>query len=562
MKLDDIPGFGPTLVRRVKAEYPDLLDDARLRKNPYLLTRVHGVGFRLADRVALARGMDKTASFRVNAAAVHVLGEAENIGHTCLPTGEFAEKLSAALGAALPSSLEFDEEQIVAENDFISKRSTEWAERVVAARVNKMRGDPNFGWLEADETGLKEDQIAALAQCCDRSIFALMGGPGVGKTFLVRRMVEGARELRVGLCAPTGKAARRIEELAGEPAQTIHRMLGVIHKDSPDFKRAPRAHSPSFKFHSRPDSPLPYDLVIVDESSMMETRLMADLCDALRPDARLVLVGDPFQLPAVGPGAVLRDLANAIPHMELTELKRQDPDLLIARNCQSIRFERRVQIDNAAASDFFFIQADDPRAAQAKIVEMVCDRLPAKYDLDPRRDVVTLTALREKGALSVKALNMALRARLNPDAVNSALPTVGDRVIQLTNSYGLDVMNGDIGTLLAIDDADYDINLPASITVQLDTPEREIRAERSEFNLDLAYALTVHKFQGSEAPAVVVAVHEEQGQMMTSAQWLYTAISRAKRVCVVVGSRRALDAMAARHRDERRWTRLGGFLKA
>ena len=551
MNLADIQGFGPYLVRRAREEWPDLLDDPALRANPYKLTRVHGIGFLLADRVALALGVAKDSPFRVNAAAMHVLGEAEQAGHTCMTLAGFQEALQGALGVALGSA-ELDEEVITEANGLISRRATSWAEEVVSVKFRAMRGAAPEAWTSPEIEGLALDQVEALSKLYDRQIFALMGGPGVGKTFLVRRMVEGAR-LRIALAAPTGKAAKRIEELAGVQAQTIHRLLGVVHKHSSEYYTIPAAHSHGFRFRHNRTNPLHDDLVIVDEASMIDVRLMADLCDALAYDARLVLVGDPFQLPAVGPGAVLRDLAETTPNMELTELKRQDPSLLIARNCQSIRRDKKVIIDNAAASDFFFIQADDARVAQQRIVEMVTERLPAKYAFDPVRDIVTLTALRERGAVSAKALNIALRAKLNPEAVNSVKPTVGDRVIQLSNNYDLEVMNGDIGTVVADD-------FP-SLTIRFDTPEREIEARREEFHIDLAYALTCHKFQGSEAPAVVVAIHEEQGQMVTSAQWLYTAVSRAKQVCVVVGSRRALDAMAARHRDENRLTRLGTFLK-
>lgn len=189
------------------------------------------------------------------------------------------------------------------------------------------------------------------------------------------------------------------------------------------------------------------------------------------------------------------------------------------------------------------------------IVDLVTKRLPTKYGFDPVKDIQVITALRDKGALSAKALNLALREKLNPDAVMTVWPAFhpGDRVIQLSNNYALDIMNGDIGTVMNAD--------PSEFWVKFDTPLRDVVDEREEFNLDLAYALTVHKFQGSEAPCVVIPIHEEQGGLVPSAQWAYTAISRARKVCVMVGSRAALEATVARHKDVMRWTRLSGLLQ-
>lgn len=558
MKLEQIPGIGPSLLRRIRDRWPDGLDTPALKKDPYLLTQIRGIGFMLADRVARgAIGIAMDAPQRINAAAVHVLSQAEQEGHTCLPESNFIPRLFDALGiGGVASEFDFDDEKLILYDGLISCRATEFAEQVVAARFAAMRRAARRDWTYGNHIDLKEDQVNALAEICNKSISCLLGGPGVGKTFLVRHIVEGAC-CSFALAAPTGKAAKRIEELSGEKAQTIHRLLGVIHKDSSEYKHAPAAHSHGFKFRHNARRPLDRDLVVVDEASMCDVRLMADLCDAMAPGARLLLVGDPFQLPSVGPGAVLRDACAAgLPNFELTELKRQNPELLIARNCQSIRYEKKVIVDNRGAADFFFLECTDPKRAQALIVEMVTERLPVKYGLDPMRDIVTLTALREKGELSVKALNAALRPKLNPAAGDNPKPTIGDRVIQLSNNYDLEVMNGDMGTMV---EESMDLG---NMAVRFDVPDRIVEASWDEFHLDFAYALTCHKFQGSEAPAVVLAVHEQQGALVPSAQWLYTAISRAKQVCVVVGSRGALNAMAERHRDIKRNTRLASLIQA
>lgn len=563
MKLEQITGIGPSLLRRIRDRWPSGLDTPALHDNPYLLTEIRGIGFMLADRVARqACGLNANAPQRIDAAGAYVMSQAEMEGHTALPVNEFGPRLLSVLGVGgLKDDPEFDERAIVEYDGMVSRRATDFAENVVAAKFAALvRAKPSI-WTRVETNTLKQDQVNALASLCDESIFLLLGGPGVGKTYLIRQIIEGAR-CSFALTAPTGKAAKRIEELAGEKAQTIHRLLGVIHKDSSEYRGALPAHSHGFKFRHNARRPLDLDLIVVDEASMCDIRLMADLCDAMRPGARLLLVGDPFQLPSVGPGAILRDACAAdVPHFELTELKRQNPELLIARNCQSIRYEKKVIVDNRSAADFFFLECSDPKRAQALIVEMVTERLPAKYGFDPMKDIVTITALRDKGELSRKALNLALRPKLNPMAGDNPRPTIGDRVMQLSNNYDLDIMNGDIGTIIETLPPKEKGESIHDLTVLFDTPEREVRAPWDEFDLDFAYALTVHKFQGSEAPAIVLVVHEQQGGLVTSAQWLYTAISRAKEVCVVIGSRGALNAMAERHRDIKRNTRLASLIQ-
>jgi exodeoxyribonuclease V alpha subunit len=553
--LREVEGFGPTLCARVKGEFP--LDE--WRDSPYELAKVHGVGFRRADAVALRLGVGKDSKERLNAATWHVLGESEMAGNTAMPIPDFGKALADCLQISLPNSLDFDD-SIYEADGLISRRATRDAEMAVATQMRVMMDralHPNYS---SKLDGLAEDQRAALLVIETANIFALMGGPGVGKTYLVKRIAESSA--RVELCAPTGKAAKRIEELSGQPTQTIHRLLGVVPPHSPLYHACPRSHSGSkFRFKHHRANPLKADLVICDEASMLDVKLAADLCDALG-DARLILVGDPFQLPSVGSGAVLRDLTTSqvdghggpIPNMELTELKRQNPSLLIARTCKSIRFDKHVIIDNESAQDFFFIPTEGPIDAQRLIVEMATERIPAKYGLDAS-EVMVLAPLRDKGPLSAEQLNVVLRAKLNPEGARlSHLPWTGDRVIQKSNDYAQEIYNGDTGTIVEA--------TPSTLRILFDTPCRELAGDRSDFDLGFAYALTTHRFQGSESSAVVVAIDGSgPAQYLCDAQWLYTSLSRAREVCVAIGSRKALDAMAAKHRAVNRWTRLATMMR-
>jgi exodeoxyribonuclease V alpha subunit len=548
-ELRDVDGFGSTLCERVWQQFPK----EEWRSAPYALARVRGVGFRRADLVAAALGVGKGSPERLNAGAWHVLGEAEQHGNTCLPTVDFGGELGACLQMPLPTSLPLNDDDFIEENGLISRTRTTQAERVIAEQTQAMyqREVPKSEGM--DSQGLWSDQREALGVIQRTNIFLLLGSPGTGKTHVIRRIAENENTL---LCCPTGKGAKRIEELSGLEATTVHRMLGVIHEQSSEWRDAPAAHSGGFRFRHNRKHPLDTDLVICDEASMLDVRLFADLLEALAPWTRLILVGDPFQLPSVGPGAVLRDLlaSGAVPNVELTQLKRQDPKLLIARNCSAIRFEKRVIVDNQAALDFYFLGSEKPEETQQMIVEFATKRLPEKYGLT-QKEIMVLAPLRDKGLLSVKALNVALRAQLNPEAQNYAMPWTGDRVIQHSNNYELDVMNGDVGTVL---EATVD-----KLTIQFETPEREIEAKRSDFNIELAYALTVHKAQGSEFPATIVVMDGSgSAQYLADAQLTYTAISRAREVCMCIGSRRALDAQVARHRAAQRWTRLGKMIAA
>jgi exodeoxyribonuclease V alpha subunit len=553
ISLDEIRGFGPVLIERVQKRWPKLLDDQRLRTNPYLMCGVRGIGFKLADVVGHRLGIRPDSPHRVTEGADYVLGQLENSGHTADFDWMFHRKLSDLLSFDTSGRYPIPETKVQRIAGLWSRQSTFHAERAVALKLESMisGGDADYD-LAFTADGLKSDQLQALQAMKRARIYALTGSPGVGKTSTIRAIFSQYAQDDIALAAPTGKAAKRIEQVTGRPACTIHRLLEVVGELSDDYDQLPYAYSPGFKFRRRRGNPLDTKLIVIDEASMIDIRLMADLCSALRDDARLILVGDSFQLPSVGPGSVLRDLirSGVVPQFELTELKRQDPNLLIAKNCRSIRYEKRVTVDNSNASDFYFIPVEDPEEISELVVDLVTRRLPSKFNVNPMCDVITLTARRKHGATSAEYLNRLLRRQLNPKGGGCFGP--GDRVIQLHNDYDLDIMNGDIGTIAAVGE-DH-------ITVDFEVPPRTVTIPQKEADLMHAWALTVHKAQGSEWPWVVVPVHEEQGDFVVSAQHFYTAISRARDGCVVVGQRAWMEHIAANHRDDRRVTRLAKFL--
>ena len=551
--LAGVSGFSEAVVRRVGYK----LRPHEWRENPYLLTQVWGVGFKLADRVAMALGVSKNAPARQAAAAGYVLSEAEGEGHTCLPVDDFAARLVEVLGDPV-DGCEIDE-TVSADDGFFALAKTREAERRAASILSGLLAVGVSG-LDSVADGLVEDQAAALLAIQRSRVFCLLGSPGTGKTTLIRALVASNEGCRIAICAPTGKAAKRVQEATGSLATTIHRLLRV----NPDGAReGEESHSLNFSFTYNRKRKLPVNMVIVDESSMVDTRLFADLLEALRPDCRLVLIGDTHQLPSVGPGRVLGDLVDSgeVPFVELVTLKRSDPNLQIARNCARLKSGEVPAVDNAAFTDFFFIPAERPEDIANEIVSLHSERLPKKYELDPQRDIVTLTALREgKSAaagdpiLSAAGLNARLRRVFNPSApLDKKDFAQGDRVIQLTNNYDFDVMNGDTGTVA--------IRQGELVTISWDTPPRDTTTRIKELNLAHAWALTVHKFQGSEIPWCIIPVHRSNGSLVATRQHLYTAISRGKQGVVLVGSWQEVEAVVSRTREQRRWTRLASLLR-
>ncbi len=556
--FSQLAGFGlsPALARRIVRQYGAHAAHV-IEREPYRLsTEVRGVGFSTADKIAQAGGIPRDAPERVDAAVVHVLSELAGEGHTVTEEREVLARAAELL--ALPDeALDGSVERVVGARFVVrdhegrlAPRALSEAEESVAVRVSALartQGEPIERPSEIlskseGELGMKlaDEQRAAVVLAASRKVSVVTGGPGVGKTTVVRAMVQlfDAARLRVALAAPTGRAAKRLAEATGREAKTIHRLLEIEPKTG-DFKR-------------RLGAPCDADVFIVDEASMIDVGLARALLEAIPDEARLVVVGDVDQLPSVGPGAVLEDLigAGVVPVTRLQRIFRQGEGSLITLAAHAVREGRMPESGARPDDDFFVLERRTPEAALATVKKLVAERIPAKLGVDPLDDVQVLTPVKKR-ALGVEELNRELSALQNPGALrNHRGFGRGDKVIQTRNDYELDVYNGDLGRVVALPDPEVD---GAGLAVEVDGQKKSYTGEAS-LSLELAYAITIHKSQGSEYPAVVIPWMRAHAHMLTR-NLLYTAITRGKRMVVVVAEPGALAmALAERRRGERRTT--------
>lgn len=548
-----------------------------LHNDPYRLTEVDGVGFARADTIAMSNDVPAESDRRAQAAAWFVISQAEQEGHTHLPAEELYSGVAKLIGLQAAPEVLANARGVVVEGERFYRRSTyerelwcvETLQRRAAGASRFVRGEETHGdeaeiaSPQDDSAGaqsggifpaldsepqekLTEEQWHAVRSAFAARLSVVTGGPGVGKTMCTREIVAMARDLnaQLALCAPTGRAARRLEEATGHEAQTIHRMLEWRPGDEPGF---------------RPGHELPAEIVVVDEASMLNLQLLEMLLGGLAESTHIVFVGDADQLPPVGAGKPFADLiaSGTVPVTRLTQIFRQAARSMITTAAHAINQGEFPALDpgEGQTHDFYFMERVAPEKAAAAVVELVGQRVSAGLGLDPIRDVQVLAPM-YRHALGIDALNERLQERVNPQGAPACRERfrIGDRLIQTRNSHELGLMNGSICFLLDDD--------PEEEMIEIETDDGATLAvsyEEAE-TLRPAYAISVHKSQGCEVPVVVFICHNMHAHMLTR-PLVYTAITRARRHCVVVGTRVALAAAVGRDDAGRRHSALASRLR-
>ncbi len=553
----------------------------QIKTNPYILcTSGIDIDFRSVDRMAADLGFDAENSDRVRAGIVYVLHENANAGHTCLPTEKLRESVCDNLGIErrqFESCLDDCEEKdwvvriTLGKREFVYLPEYYLAETYTAkklafmlrtsAQYEKDYSDEIRGVEFSENIQYEDLQRAAISACLTGSVFILTGGPGTGKTTTLNGVIKilKAQKKRILLCAPTGRAAKRMSDLTGEPARTIHRLLEV------DFNA-----KGELKFKRNETNPLPADVVIADEMSMVDALLMCSLVRAIKPTSKFIMVGDSNQLPSVGAGNVLKDLiaSHYIPSVELKEIFRQAAQSLIVTNAHRIVNGEFPVLDDRQ-NDFFFMNKSLESDIAELVIQLAKQRLPDTYGFSPIDDIQVLCPTK-MGMAGTKELNKQLQSALNPPSQNKAelkffdvIFRIGDKVMQTKNDYdvlwtknnekGSGIFNGDIGIIRSVDRFSQNVTIDFEGRVAIYTSEMLRRLEH-------AYAITIHKSQGSEYDAVIIPITAFTHNLLYR-NLLYTGVTRAKKMIIVIGTKELVKTMVDNNRKMLRYSLLRPLLE-
>ncbi|HET6515012.1 MAG TPA: ATP-dependent RecD-like DNA helicase [Thermodesulfovibrionales bacterium] len=559
------PGYGAKIYRQYGR------DSVRVvRENPYRLAAdIFGIGFISADRIAEKLGILRESQIRAEAGILYVLHQLSDDGHVYYPYGPLVEEAQKVLGidrdiivkafGTIAAGRKVIIEDLTAQ-EFKENNKAVYLAKYYLSEVGIARGlktlmkfpkplrsfdrDKAIEWVQGElRIRLAENQIEAVREALKEKVMVVTGGPGTGKTTIINSIIRIYRKLgqRVLLAAPTGRAAKRMQEATGQEAKTIHRLLEFSPKEG--------------KFKRDGDSPLAADLIVIDEASMVDTVLMDQFLKAVPKEATLVFVGDVDQLPSVGAGNVLRDIIDSgrVPTVRLNEIFRQAKESMIIVNAHRV-YEGNMPAfthRETQPQDFFFFEIEEPEKALEKIIELCRDKIPKRFHYDPVDDIQVLTPM-HRGVVGASNLNAELQKTLNPskdELVRAGrVFKVGDKVMQIRNNYDKDVFNGDIGRIVKIDREEQE--------VMVNYEGRAVAYEYPDLDeIVLAYAVSVHKSQGSEYPAVVMPVLT-QHYMLLQRNLLYTGITRGRNLVVLVGTKKALVIAIRNNKPQQRYTLL------